>query len=181
MAPHLNDGMDDGVSDYGHQSSPASSASSLSSHDQDHGSGSDMVDDGVEEPMPPQLPNWGFMQCIMQHIYIESGLFSSVFKTLITLGWADHERYPTPLEFITRRNDVAGIETMHSLLKDAVWNTMVQPWVITDHLSGVHTYSSQPDETIRSLIKYRIEVTLKRPIKLESTGLLPQANPLFMS
>ena len=37
--------------------------------------------------MPEQLPNSGFMQCIVQYVYIEPGMFGLVFDTLITLGW----------------------------------------------------------------------------------------------
>ena len=58
-----------------------------------------MVDESVE-PMPQQLPNWGFMQCIMQHVYIEPGMFGLVFNALMTLGWTDQERYPSPLDLL---------------------------------------------------------------------------------
>ena len=115
-----------------------------------------MVDECVE-PMPQQLPNWGFMQCIMQHVYIEPGMLGLVFHTLITLGWTDREGYPSPLDLLTRLNDVASIDLVHSLLKDAIFIVILQAWVITDHLSGAHTYSSHLNEAIRTLIKYRIQ------------------------
>ena len=104
MAPLLNDEMENELYDYGPRSNPTSSASSSSSdQDQDHVSGSGMVDDNVE-PMPQQLPNWGFMLCIMQYVYIEAGMFGFVFHTLVSLGWTDRGRYPSPLDFVTRLN-----------------------------------------------------------------------------
>ena len=94
-----------------------------------------------------------------------------VFHTLVSLDWTDRERYPSPLDFVTRLNDVASIDLMHSLLQDAVWNAIIQAWVITDHLSGAHTYSSHLNEAIRTLIKYRIQVVTERPIKIGHIGL----------
>lgn len=61
---------------------------------------------------------------------------------------------------MTRLNDVASVELMHSLLMDAVWDTIVQAWIISNHLSGMNTDSSHLNETIRTLLKYRIQIVL---------------------
>lgn len=111
-----------------------------------------MIDERIGEPMPQQLPNWGFMQCIMQYVHIEPGMFGLVFNTLVVLGWANQERYPSPLDFVTTLNEEDCFELMPSFLMDAVWNTIIQAWVVTDPLSGTHTKSSQLNETIRTLL-----------------------------
>ena len=46
-----------------------------------------------------------------------------------TVGWGNQGRYPTRLDFVTRLIDVASVEIMHKLLKDAVWHTIIQAWI----------------------------------------------------
>ena len=50
--------------------------------------------------------------------------YDMVYETLITLGWADQRKYRSPVNFVIRLNDVASLELMHSLVKDALWNTL---------------------------------------------------------
>lgn len=60
----------------------------------------------------------------------------------MSIGWGGQGLYPTPLDFVTRLNDVASVDAMHKLLKVAVWATITQEWSVHDHMQKTHTFCS---------------------------------------
>lgn len=90
----------------------------------------------------------------MYFVYVNPCMVHLVHDTLTSVGWGNQGKYPTPLDFVRRLNDVASVDIMHKLLKDAVRDTITQAWNVSNSMSNTHT-----------LIKHRIQRVLERSLR----------------
>ncbi|CAN0422810.1 unnamed protein product [Ectocarpus sp. 13 AM-2016] len=77
--------------------------------------------------------------------------------------------FPDIDTYMMRLNNIADIFLMECLLKDVVWSTLMQLWVVESIKTG-KVFSSEISDMMRKIVSFRLQKCQEKPVEIDNVN-----------